>query len=61
MLATQNVRMEHVDVAIAYQILGKQNNLWVEVIHEHGEVARKSAMRQGRGGRMGGLTSGEKK
>ena len=61
MLAAQNARLEHADVEIAYQVLGKQNGLWVEVIYEHGEVANKSAMRQGKGGRIGGLTSEEKK
>lgn len=56
MPATQNMKMEHVDVEIAYQVLGKQEDLWVEVIYEHRELANKSAVRQGRAGRIGGLT-----
>lgn len=50
MLATQNMKMEYVDVEIAYQVLGKQGDLCVQVIYEHRELADKSAVRQGRGG-----------
>lgn len=55
-LATQNVKLEHVDVEIAYRVLGKQEDLWVEVIYEHRELADKPAVRQDREGRIGGLT-----
>lgn len=54
-LATQNMKMEHVDIEIAYQVLGKED-LWVEVIYEHRELANKSAVRQGRERRRGSLT-----
>lgn len=46
MLATQNMKLEHVDVQIAYQVLGKQEDLGMEVIYEYWEVANKSTMRQ---------------
>ena len=49
------MKMEQVDVGIAWQLVGKQEGLVQE------GVARESALGQGRGGKTGGLTSGERK